>query len=212
MQCPSVKVKNREFSTAVSMAQKYNGQDWIAAAGDYSSILSVYSPLVAAGLALPAANYNGIMCSRDTDSVTGDMVSKNGKTRFSDIKDGTSHTLLLVECAGRPDYYRSGNKLIASASDPATWPKARIYSGAWDDYDNSFQMNGSSYDGVIDTDLGPCAINCSNYQEAFAFHVGGANSVFADGSVHFLAARIDIRVFAAIITRAGEERIPDGEY
>ncbi len=33
----------------------------------------------------------------------------------------------------------------------------------------------------------------------------GANVVFADGSVHFLNASIDIRVFARLVTRAGIE-------
>ena len=34
---------------------------------------------------------------------------------------------------------------------------------------------------------------------------GGAGFVFADGSVHFLQATIDIRVFARLATRAGGE-------
>ena len=37
---------------------------------------------------------------------------------------------------------------------------------------------------------------------------GGANAVFADGSVHFLKAGIDIRVFARLVTRAGGEVVP----
>ena len=57
--------------------------------------------------------------------------------------------------------------------------------------------------------LGSCGINCSNDYGLFSFHSGGANTVFVDGSVHFLNSSIDIRVLAALITKAGGERPPD---
>jgi prepilin-type processing-associated H-X9-DG protein len=41
--------------------------------------------------------------------------------------------------------------------------------------------------------------------EAFAFHAGGANFAFGDGSVHHLDEEIDIRVFARLVTRANQE-------
>jgi prepilin-type processing-associated H-X9-DG protein len=69
---------------------------------------------------------------------------------------------------------------------------------------------GSSLNG--DTKPGPCAINCTNEQEVYSFHPTGANAVFADGSVRFLKAGIDIRVFAALATRAGGEVVADRSY
>jgi prepilin-type processing-associated H-X9-DG protein len=63
---------------------------------------------------------------------------------------------------------------------------------------------GSTSDGA--TKPGPCAINCTNEQEVYSFHPLGANAVFADGSLHFLKADMDIRIFARLATRAGEER------
>jgi prepilin-type processing-associated H-X9-DG protein len=62
---------------------------------------------------------------------------------------------------------------------------------------------GASADGT--TQPGPCAINCTNAREVYSFHPGGANAVFVDGSVHFLKANIDIRIFARLVTRAGGE-------
>ena len=64
-------------------------------------------------------------------------------------------------------------------------------------------FRGSTSDGA--TKPGPCAINCTNKQEAYGFHPGGVNAVFADGVLHFLRADIDIRIFARLVTRAGEE-------
>ncbi len=40
-------------------------------------------------------------------------------------------------------------------------------------------------------------------------HPGGANGLFADGSVHFLRETMALPVLAAIVTRAGGEAVPD---
>ena len=59
---------------------------------------------------------------------------------------------------------------------------------------------------------GPCAINCTNERQVYSFHPGGANAIFADGSVHFLKETINIRVLAGLVTRAGGEVVPAGDY
>ena len=59
---------------------------------------------------------------------------------------------------------------------------------------------------------GGCAINCTNDQEVYSLHPGGANAVFAGGSVHFLKASIDIRVLAGLITRAGGEMVSADDW
>ena len=69
---------------------------------------------------------------------------------------------------------------------------------------------GASPDGT--TRLGPCALNCNNDREVYSFHPGGANAVFADGSVRFLKAGMTVRVLAALVTRAGGEVITDSEF
>ena len=58
----------------------------------------------------------------------------------------------------------------------------------------------------------PCAMNCTNDRAVYSFHPGGANAVFADGHVQFLKADIDIRVLAALVTRAGEEVVSAADY
>ena len=59
---------------------------------------------------------------------------------------------------------------------------------------------------------GTCAINCINDREPYSFHPGGANSLFADGSVHFLRESIDIRVFCRLISKQGGEVISARDY
>ena len=58
---------------------------------------------------------------------------------------------------------------------------------------------------------GPCAINCTNERQVYSFHPGGANAVFADGSVHFLKADVNIRILAALVTRAGGEVVSSSD-
>jgi prepilin-type processing-associated H-X9-DG protein len=55
------------------------------------------------------------------------------------------------------------------------------------------------------TQNGPCAVNCTNADEMYAFHTGGANICFGDGGVRYLSTSVNIRVVAALITRAGGE-------
>ena len=48
--------------------------------------------------------------------------------------------------------------------------------------------------------------------EMYSLHAGGANVLFADGSVHFLRDGTSIQVVAALATRAGGEVIPEEAY
>jgi prepilin-type N-terminal cleavage/methylation domain-containing protein/prepilin-type processing-associated H-X9-DG protein len=54
--------------------------------------------------------------------------------------------------------------------------------------------------------------NCGLNDEPFAFHPGGANAVFSDGSVHFLSEIIAPKIMRAMVSRAeGDEvqKIPE---
>ena len=46
---------------------------------------------------------------------------------------------------------------------------------------------------------------CSNDSEIFAFHTGGCNAAFGDGSVRFLRAGITMSQMSALLSRAGGE-------
>jgi prepilin-type processing-associated H-X9-DG protein len=124
----------------------------------------------------------------------------NHMTRMSEIRDGTANTILLVEDAGRPRQWRAGR----------SGPDQTILGGPWAGYNTGITLQGSSPDG--ETQPGPCAINCTNNREVYSFHPGGANAVFADGSVRFLSVGIPIRILAALVTRAGGEIVSATDY
>jgi prepilin-type processing-associated H-X9-DG protein len=186
MQCPSAQANRTDTKN-----NRPVGVTWTSSAGDYGALDNVHPEL--AGLygigTLPPAP-NGVM-------------TKPNSNRLTDVKDGVSQTILVAEKAGRPQHWVTGPTLIPC-------DEALIFGAGWADWDNPFGLVGTSPDGL--SSPGPCAINCSNKRDLFSFHSGGANVVFADGSVHFLAATVPIRVIAALVTRANGEVIDASEF
>jgi prepilin-type N-terminal cleavage/methylation domain-containing protein/prepilin-type processing-associated H-X9-DG protein len=183
LQCPSA--ERDRWVTAVEDPDnyRYGGR---GACGDYTGVREIDTRLVELGLVDRAAYYKGVL-------------SENYLTRLADITDGTSQTLLVTECAGRPALWRAGRPVPGIYASGGVWVSGTLMFG-----------QGSSYDGA--TKPGPCAINCTNDREVYSFHPGGANAVFADGSGHFLKAGIDIRIFARLATRAGGEVVSAEDF
>ena len=130
-----------------------------------------------------------------TDGTRGGMLTNNAYTNITDCLDGTSNTIMLVEDAGRPKVYAKG-KL---RTDSYIWTSG----AAWADNEGQFSLHGFSADGM--TSGGPCGVNCSNGNEIYAFHSGGANVTMGDGSCRFLREGINIGTLAAMVTKANGE-------
>jgi prepilin-type processing-associated H-X9-DG protein len=135
--------------------------------------------------------------TKDDPRIMGGLV-RDKPTRFADILDGTSNTILIAEDAGRPQFYAAGGTLLGIKKE-----------GGWADPNGPFSIDGSNPDGTVP---GPCPLNCSNDSEVYAFHTGGANAVFGDGSVHFLSRSISLCTLAKLTTRAGGEIVDSSQY
>jgi prepilin-type N-terminal cleavage/methylation domain-containing protein/prepilin-type processing-associated H-X9-DG protein len=151
----------------------------------------------------------------------------DGPVRMVAITDGTSNTIMVVEDAGRPGWY--GSKGVAS--EPAIGgytPALGTYQGgvlgpapqgggAWADPLNYNATNGADPSGSgiaagggflgIPPAPWSCANGCSNDSEIFAFHSGGSNMVFGDGSVRFVKNGLTMNQMQALLSRAGGEVI-----
>jgi prepilin-type N-terminal cleavage/methylation domain-containing protein/prepilin-type processing-associated H-X9-DG protein len=168
-----------------------NGDDYFAAGegacADYGAVRRVAQVLIAQGLIDPVENLDGVL-------------PLNYMVRPAEILDGTSNTILAAECAGRNQRWQAGTLV----------PNEVSYGGPWVSRYNRLLIQGATSDGA--TQPGHCGVNCLNYLEIYSFHPSGANTVFADGSMHFLRAGLDIRIVARLVTRAGGEVVSGDDY
>jgi hypothetical protein len=129
-------------------------------------------------------------------------------TPYSKITDGTSHTILLGEDAGRPQFWTKAG--MQSISDtPSNSANQGVVNGVvanspWADPMSHCPPDGFTADGL---NGGTIVINVTNNHEFFAFHPGGMNCVLCDGGVHFLYETMDNTLVMALVTRAGNENI-----
>jgi prepilin-type N-terminal cleavage/methylation domain-containing protein/prepilin-type processing-associated H-X9-DG protein len=127
--------------------------------------------------------------------MAGGMKRNLGPERIASITDGTSNTVAITEYHTR------------------TMPGFRAFWGyGRNQYGFAAAMIPQStripdYLACKDAEFGDTSAIC---RRAFAsFHTGGANAVYADGSVHFLSTSLDGRVFMALASIAGGEVLPN---
>ncbi|MCA9259546.1 MAG: DUF1559 domain-containing protein [Planctomycetales bacterium] len=115
--------------------------------------------------------------------IIGDRAGRAPAVRMREITDGSSHTLAVVECAGRAAIKRNKTHFTLN--------------GAWACGHNNLhvkrKINSLSEPKVWDE------------EEIFSFHPGGATGLFVDGSVHFLNEDSDVALLGAIASRSGDE-------
>jgi prepilin-type N-terminal cleavage/methylation domain-containing protein/prepilin-type processing-associated H-X9-DG protein len=152
---------------------------------DYEAIMGVQPCVDPVLYATPATNRSAMF--------------RNSEIAMVHVTDGTSNTLTIVECAARPSVYRGSFLQPALSNDQGI---------CWADNEGPFSLDGCNSDGSVQC-LGPIltpnAMNATNENEPYSFHIGGGNFLFADGHVQHLSQAIRLPAFAALATRAGEE-------
>lgn len=135
------------------------------------------------------------------------VMHRNSRNTFADIRDGSSQTIMIVECAGRPTVFRVRTPRPELGNDQGI---------CWADSEGPFSLDGTSADGGVEGG-GPAlgahhSMNRRNDNEPYSFHSGGAQFLFADGHVSFIQESIDIVSFAGLITRGGGELVDTAGY
>ncbi|VTT97302.1 Uncharacterized protein OS=Pirellula staleyi (strain ATCC 27377 / DSM 6068 / ICPB 4128) GN=Psta_2986 PE=4 SV=1: N_methyl_2: SBP_bac_10 [Gemmataceae bacterium] len=138
------------------------------------------------------------LCDAVPDPGGSGIMDVNRTYSIPEIRDGTSNTFILSETAGRPN---------AWTLNAMTGTGTRT-DGGWANPGNAYVTHGFDATGTV-SEGGTCHTNCTNGNEVYSFHQGGAHHVMADGSVRFVKASVDIRLFARFITRAGNEVVPN---
>ena len=110
------------------------------------------------------------------------------QTRFSEVLDGLSNTIVIGEMAGRPDIYIRGklDSVYGSVNHPIIHSDWAI----------------SGHYGSILLFKTP-RVNQSNQERLYSFHVSGANVAFADGlRFEFFRDSFDEQTLAPPCTKA----------
>ena len=138
-------------------------------------------------------------------STTGTgLLEKDAVTRLRQITDGSTKTILLVECAGRPLVYRGGAVQMSGATSEVN------QCVGWIDNLGPFKLDPVRSDGVKSPAAAANAgvtMNATNDGECYGLHRGGIVATFADTSTRFIADSIDLRTFCGLVTRAGGEQV-----
>ncbi|HMF20067.1 MAG TPA: DUF1559 domain-containing protein [Gemmataceae bacterium] len=208
--CPATPNPNRQdFNEA-------NGFSTLdVAVTDYAAVYGLWPTfLTANGLTQP--NPLGFMSKTDGQNIS-----------VADIIDGTSNTLAVVESAGRPFVYQNGvvvnQNVFVDQVNGGGWcrPASDLWIIGFADKagtipSGQYVINASNgldiqatYPITVPTGAG---LFTDGSGQIYGFHTGGANSVFADGSVHFLDQEISVATLAALATRAGADVVTPGGW
>ena len=195
-QCPSVPTRADVMSAVAHPPRPAMTFANPIAPTDYEAIMGVQPGSINSHL--PAPLYS----SGNRFSV----MFRNSRVKMTEISDGTSGTIMVVECAARPLVYRNRAPFPTLNNDQGI---------SWADSEGPFSLDGAPADGSAEGcgPAGGCtqAINARNDNEPYSFHSGGANFLFADGHVQFVRDSVPLVTFAALVTRNGGE-VVGGDY
>ncbi len=127
------------------------------------------------------------------------LFSRNSRTRFSDVTDGLSNTLMVGERVNGP--FRNGGVHGNHFSYETTWAAAVR---DWDEPDDDHGHMVLFQSGHVPNDP------FSDDRDVSAPHIGYANFLLGDGSVRGITENVDFGLYTRLSTRAGGEVV--GEF
>ncbi|MCR9291152.1 MAG: DUF1559 domain-containing protein [bacterium] len=140
------------------------------------------------GYAVSSYKTGGGSCYGDFGLMHKHRETPNGGRKIGDVTDGTSNSIAVVESTyvtGQGRGNPTGN------TETEDWP---IWIGG-PGTDESQRTNGRT-NSPINGRAGPNRMYFAiNDDCAFSYHIGGAQFVFVDGSVHFLSENLDMDTY-----------------
>ncbi|MDR0391612.1 MAG: DUF1559 domain-containing protein [Planctomycetaceae bacterium] len=188
-QCPEAPRKNKHNTQIYYVADYAVAEEMERTSDDSSTPPKRYGTkhLFDNGIVSPRANLLG-------------MLRPAGKSQsIESISDGLSNTMMFFECSSRPFIYKF-HRIFDSSETVLT----RAYSGAdWASNRAPFYIEDVCSAGSMQL------INCTNKEEIYSFHVGGANFIFGDAAARFIQESIHPEQFISLFTaNAGDIASP----
>jgi prepilin-type N-terminal cleavage/methylation domain-containing protein/prepilin-type processing-associated H-X9-DG protein len=134
---------------------------------------------------------------------------RNSRTSLAEITDGTSNTI----CVGERSHNLSYVTWVARSIDG--WlGKTSPIEGGTDLFNPSPEECWTQIMGPVGLEDGDRTINnpMAHVEDYWSRHPGGANMLFADGSVRFLKSSVNKIPWRALATRAGGEVVSADSY
>jgi prepilin-type N-terminal cleavage/methylation domain-containing protein/prepilin-type processing-associated H-X9-DG protein len=130
------------------------------------------------------------------------VMFRNSRTKMTEVTDGTSNTIMVVECGGRPLVFRNRSAQSGLTNDQGI---------GWADSEGPFSLDGAASDGSLEGCGAKCALamNKRNDNEPYSFHSGGGNFLFADGHIQFIRDSVPLTTLAALCTMNAGEVVGD---
>jgi prepilin-type processing-associated H-X9-DG protein len=201
---------------------------------DYGA--TVYTDIDPLGQTTYAANFPATPFRNKFSRANG--LLHQGKTRISEITDGTSNTIAIGEDAGRDprylspyiqDVYTTGVSTTAyllafSPADPGPAGGEALFRRywRWAEPDECFGVSGTpnnkyrpDHEATSWLATGPFIAqgnNAGNNDELASFHPGGVNVLMGDGSVRFLKDTVNPVTLRGLVTLAGGEVLSSDQY
>ena len=191
---------------------------------DYSATTFVDTRLAGKALVVASASQKAVSSGTVPNPAAAGLMFKDydgrTKAKMSQCTDGLSKTIALVESAGRPAKYVRGKKF-------GNFPTDRVNGGGWCRPASDLAFKGAASDGSAVGSNAVQAINVTNGEnvttatfggteygkegtsDPYSFHPSLVNVVMGDGSVRSVSDDVEIRIFAAMVTRAGGESVAD---
>jgi prepilin-type N-terminal cleavage/methylation domain-containing protein/prepilin-type processing-associated H-X9-DG protein len=177
-----------------------SGAPMITPRTDYVPLRGLHSSLaVCAGL--PSANTDNAFFGRVDNT---NNKEENWKVKFSEVTDGLSNTICLVELAGKQKRYFRGQPTPGSTLADGGLGLNSFFG----DVNVARQVRGLSGATITNPGQAGCGfINIYNENNPYSFHTGGVHALFGDGSVSFLSENMSVIVFAGLLSRDGGETV-----
>ena len=181
-------------------------------------------------------------CLAEIDGARGGMFKEEGVVTIAQVRDGTSNTVcwsertigdlnssvLSYSDARRPEQDQRDPSLTTdefvrrclqdflsvtrNSSDYGIGTGSQHYANITHTmYNHLFTPNSTNYDCNSGQSFHDSP-NEVSIATARSYHPGGVNGLFSDGSVRFFKNSIDIRVWRALGTRAGNEAVSSDSY
>lgn len=223
MQCPSDPIDIADhgnnsyvFNAGVAIDSSTETQiEWIVHQPNGTTKLLTFEDSMSAELGVGG---NRVVARRDAKS--DEITTLSPLIQLEDFLDGQGNTVLFFESLHAMPWHRSGftnrdDLIFQHHPDEIVYPKKSRFTNTMVWHSVDWKNGGQSLDihrinGANDSQytIEITLANVMDYARPSSAHAEGVNVAMADGSTRFITNSIDMRVWQAMMTPAGEDVVP----